>query len=365
MSLFSYDWRLKDGFPAKDILHHGSKVFSWFAGSGGSTMGYKLAGYDVLGMNEIDKSMAANYIHNHQPKYSYIEDIRVFKQRAKSGTLPDELYDLTVGDGSPPCSQFSHASGVIREKEWGKVKKFREGQAEQRLDDLFFHFLEVQSYLKPKFIITENVKGIIQGKAKRISAEILQTFKTIGYKVQWFLMKGDKMGIPQRRERVFFIGVRNDIAALLPIDPTNMFNTFPMIDLTFNERPIYYREIADYKGKRITEHRMKGWLCRKPEDRRLADSKLRAGLKHTDKTTFYLRPDCIPQTIVSKGTHGAVCYDKPLNMSKTEMEKIGSFPSDYEYVKINADYSIGMSVPPVMMAQIAYRIYQQWIQRLN
>ena len=57
---FPFKWYLKDGYPAKGIKKHGLKVFSCFACGGGSTMGYKLAGYDVLGCNEIDKKIIAN-----------------------------------------------------------------------------------------------------------------------------------------------------------------------------------------------------------------------------------------------------------------------------------------------------------------
>ena len=126
----SYDWTLKDANFTKDK----GKVFSCFACGGGSTMGYKLAGFDVLGFNEIDPRMAECYIKNHNPKYAYIEPIQEFKNR---DDLPGELYNLDILDGSPPCSSFSIAGN--REKDWGKKKKFTEGQAEQVLDTLFYN----------------------------------------------------------------------------------------------------------------------------------------------------------------------------------------------------------------------------------
>lgn len=77
---------------------------------------------------------------------------------------PKELYNLDILDGSPPCSTFSLAGE--REKNWGKSKKFREGQAYQVLDDLFFEFIKLAEKLKPKIIVAENVKGILMGNAK-------------------------------------------------------------------------------------------------------------------------------------------------------------------------------------------------------
>ena len=119
---FPYKWTLKDAVFTKDK----GKVFSCFACGGGSTMGYKLAGFDVLGCNEIDPKMIEAYKANHNPKYAYLEPIQTFKLRTD---LPDELYNLDILDGSPPCSSFSMAGN--REKDWGKDKVFREGQAEQ------------------------------------------------------------------------------------------------------------------------------------------------------------------------------------------------------------------------------------------
>lgn len=99
---------------------------------GGSSMGYKLAGFDVIGCNEIDHRMMYAYCQNHNPKFPFLEPIQTFKDRQD---LPPELYNLDVLDGSPPCSTFSVAGS--REEAWGKMKHFREGQAAQVLDTLF------------------------------------------------------------------------------------------------------------------------------------------------------------------------------------------------------------------------------------
>jgi len=93
---FPYKWQLSDGYPSRGIDYHGKKVFSTFACGGGSTMGYKLAGYDVLGCNEIDPQMMKVYQNNHHPKYSYLDDIREFRKR---NDLPQELYELDILDG--------------------------------------------------------------------------------------------------------------------------------------------------------------------------------------------------------------------------------------------------------------------------
>src|SRR5574344_1659092 len=90
---FPYNWTLKDANFTKDK----GKVFSCFSCCGGSTMGYKLAGFDVIGCNEIDKRLVNIYDLNHHPKMKYVEPIQTFRLR---DDLPEELYHLDILDRS-------------------------------------------------------------------------------------------------------------------------------------------------------------------------------------------------------------------------------------------------------------------------
>ena len=101
------------------------------------------------------------------------------------------LNDLDILDGSPPCSSFSIAGN--REKDWGKDKKFREGQAEQVLDTLFFDFIDLAKELQPKVVIAENVKGLLMGKAKEYVKEIYRQFDGTGYYCQHWLLDASEI----------------------------------------------------------------------------------------------------------------------------------------------------------------------------
>ena len=130
---FNYKWTLKDSAFTKDK----GTVFSTFSGGGGSSMGYLLAGYNIIGCNEIDKRMMNCYKSNlPKCKYYYLESITKLVKRKN---LPLELFNLDILDGSPPCSSFTNAGK--RSKYWGVQKKFLEGQEEQVLDTLFFEFI--------------------------------------------------------------------------------------------------------------------------------------------------------------------------------------------------------------------------------
>lgn len=183
-----WKWELKD---LDEVEKNGKKVFSCFACGGGSSMGYKLAGYEVLGGVEIDPKMNKMYVNNLNPKHNYLMDIREFN---KLDNLPEELYNLDVLDGSPPCTTFSMAGE--REEGWGKLKKFKEGQVEQTLDDLSFVFIDTVRKLRPKVVVMENVEGILMGEAWGYVQKIYKQFKEIGYHCQHFLLRGETMGVP-------------------------------------------------------------------------------------------------------------------------------------------------------------------------
>jgi len=340
MHLFPYKWYLKDGYPSKNIQPNNYNVFGTFICGGGSTMGYKLAGFNHLGGVEIDPKIAKVYQLNHKPKHLFLEDIRHFVKRSD---IPQELYNLDLLDGSPPCSSFSMAGN--REKDWGKKKVFKEGQAEQVLDDLFFEYIELAKKLKPKIVLAENVKGLIQGNAKLYVKKIFKAFDEAGYNVQLFLLNAASMGVPQKRERVFFIGHKKEFA-------------LPKLKLEFNEKAVLFGEIVELNAIRpdINRSYINKWKNTKEGENPKAKSGNTFGFMY--KTS----PTSVVSTITSGGTN--CFYLEPKELTQNEYCQIGTFPLDYNFKNIEPKYLIGMSVPPVMTAQIANQIRIQWLDRL-
>jgi DNA (cytosine-5)-methyltransferase 1 len=353
---FPYEWTLKDANFTKDK----GTVFSCFACGGGSTMGYKLAGFDVVGCNEIDPKMMEAYVTNHKPKYSFLESITTFKKRKD---LPKELYNLDILDGSPPCSSFSMAGN--REKDWGKEKKFREGQADQVLDTLFFDFIDLAKELQPKVVVAENVKGLLMGSAKQYVIEIYKQFDEAGYYCQHFLLDASKMGVPQRRERVFFICLRKDLAAQF-LHQADMFTLLPKLEMNFNEKGIKYKDLKNGKlGKRLTADTIKIWNERLPFDQDLGAIHERLTGKAKRFQVKFIDDEMVPKTIAAGSDSVPIRRDYPNRINNVELKKIGTYPLDYDFNKLKPEYLIGMSVPPVMTAQIATNIFEQWLNKLK
>lgn len=324
--MFNYQWNMTE-YPEKN----GYTVMSTFACGGGSTMGYKLAGFDVVAANDIDPQMKRVYEANHHPKQYFLEDIRSLIVRT-------DLPQVDILDGSPPCSVFSTAGN--READWGKEKKFREGQNDQTLDDLFFHFITLAKQMQPKIVVSENVKGLLQGNAKGYVKQIFQAFDQAGYDTQLFLLNSATMGVPQRRQRVFFISRRKDLK-------------LPMIELNFNEPPIPFNQVSDNSdtNNNLSKIDHYYWFNSKPGGavgRFFARKKL--VLNEVSNTIAASKRHCHP-------TH-------PRTLNDIELLRIGAFPQDYNFMGISANYLIGMSVPPVMMANVAEQVKKQWLDKI-
>ena len=338
--LFPYKWYLKGGYPAKGIEKHGLTAFGTFICGGGSSMGYKLAGYNHLGGVEIDTKMSELYQKNHNPKYLFTEDIRAFNKR---DDLPEELYNLDLLDGSPPCSSFSLAG--VRERDWGKQKKFAEGQALQTLDDLVFVYCDAILKLRPKVAILENVKGLIQGNAKPYANKIIAKLEAGGYDVQLFLLDASLLGVPQKRERVFFIARRKDLS-------------LPPLKIEYLNKRITWREVLDCVPK-------EGDIAPAFSDLYIGYKMMATKTVGKFSSGYGVQKLHLPaSTVVAGGAQPLPHPYKSRPISKNENILIQSFPLDYDFGTFKKYwYVLGMSVPPVMMANLSYQIYKQLLSK--
>lgn len=340
---FPWKWYLSD---LAKVKKNGLTVFSCFSCGGGSSMGYKLAGYDVIGNVEIDPRVMEVYRKNNHPKHPYLMDVRDFL-KIPDADLPEELFHLDILDGSPPCSVFSTAGE--REKGWNKEKVFREGQAKQKLDDLFFYFIRIAEKLKPRVVIAENVSGLLKGNAKGYVNEIFKAFDAAGYKTQLFLLNAAFMGVPQKRERCFFIAQRKD-------------QGFKKLKLQFAEKPILFGEVRSEQGIFVDPNSIAGKMLknRTRDDKDLGDISKRLRGRASGFLQKIDWDDCIAHTNVS-GSESYRGFDG-MRQSLQDKRNIQTFPQDYDFIDQDVNFITGMSVPPVMMAQVSAEVYNQWLK---
>ena len=200
----------KDLKEIEQVPYNGYTAVGLFVGAGGSCTGVRAAGVKIVSVNEFIPAAKECYEKNHKGVPVLLEDIRNItgQDLLKLG----EVDKVDIVYGSPPCASFS--SNGLKENAWGREKKYSD--TVQRVDDLFFEFIRVVDEIKPKVVIAENVKGLTQGESSKMLVKIRKEFRKIGYRIDCKVLDASKFGVPQKRERLIFIGVRKDLG----ISPT-------------------------------------------------------------------------------------------------------------------------------------------------
>tara|TARA_R110000824_G_scaffold69201_2_gene178292 strand:+ start:1938 stop:3002 length:1065 start_codon:yes stop_codon:yes gene_type:complete len=328
------------------------KVVSTFSGCGGSSLGYKLAGLNVVWANEFVEAAQEVYKLNHKNTILNKEDIRTLAAENILNETKLDVGEIDILDGSPPCASFS-MSGQ-RQKGWNKIRSYSD--TNQYVDDLFFEFLRIAKGLQPKVIIGENVKGLVTGKAKGYFKLILQEFKDIGYNVKAKVIKCDRLGVPTMRERLIFVATRND----LNIEPV------------FPKPKNYKRIVADayideIKGEYKTMNPFLKPLWARAVKENIS-SIAEISKKYYNKDTYYSHRIVLPHnscnTLTTRITHYHHKYPRTLTIP--EIKAISSFPEDF---KLTGNFSkqwerIGRAVPPFMMKEVALAIKKDILYKL-
>lgn len=166
------------------------KAISLFSGAGGMDVGFEAAGVNVVLANEIDKTAAKTYAANHPDTELLVDDINNIFSRLSEFKGTDLIF------GGPPCQGFS----VI-----GKMNP------EDVRSQLIWSFLKAVEIVKPRAFVMENVKALAYiSKWKDVREEYIRQANQLGYGCVPFIINAAEYGVPQKRERVFFVGIRND-----------------------------------------------------------------------------------------------------------------------------------------------------------
>lgn len=338
---------------------NGYKVVSTFSGCGGACLGLEMAGFEVLWANEFVTEARATYEANHPGVIVDGRDIREVTGRDILDAIGLQVGEVDLFEGSPPCASFSTAGK--REKGWGRVKAYSD--TAQRSDDLFFEYARLLGELQPRTFTAENVSGLVKGKALCYFKEILVALRSKGYAVEAKVLDASWLGVPQARQRLIFVGVRNDLVDKFQVRPAH-------------PKPLAYRyglrDVLDMStaithdaetGMDVTLHR---YAISAAWDR------TRQG--EIDRRYFSLiKPrlsDPSPTITASAGSVGAAGPVHPTQRRKFTLEEVrllSSFPRDFLLTGTFEQRweRIGRSVPPFMARAIGEAIRDSILARVT
>ena len=342
-------------------------VISTFAGGGGSSTGYRLAGGKILCINEFVQEARNTYAENYPDTPILPDDIKELTGQDLLDAAGIKAGEVDILDGSPPCSAFSMAGAVVQggghTKGFGKTKKYSDGKKVENIEDLFFEFLRVAEEIKPKVIVAENVAGLMMGEAKQYYYKITNTFEKIGYDVSSMVLDSSHYGVPQTRKRVIFIAVREDVTEAVGLTFMNIAGIFPdkfseaitcgdaFSDLVYDEEEI----------KMLTEKFAKGSHFETASKMPLDPEKVLTGCDYHPKGHHFnmkrISRHKPSPTITASG--GCIHWSEMRKLALCESQRAMSLPDDFKLTGKWEQRSerMGRMVPPLMMKAVADAVY--------
>ena len=371
---------------------------SFFAGGGGSSAGYKLAGGDCKFVNEFQQVAVDTYLTNWPDTPHICGDIKNVTGKQIMEMTGIKEGELDILDGSPPCPPFS-MSGTKQEG-WGK-EKTAYGMKQKNIEDLTWEVIRITGEMKPKVVICENVKGLTMDYASEHLQRMVNDFEAQGYTTVWKVLKGQEQGVPQKRERVFIVSIRNDVMDDIGMPFMCINNVFPEPEKEF---ATIQDAIGDLKhdnenaseAYELVEAMKKGakwkWLKRLPKnpdrvvsvgddvvgpwyDKVIAHRK-KWGKTVPDKKHSFYQSRRVPwhqasHTLSEQGLQTSLAVhlhpEEDRVFTTKESARIMTLPDDYKLTgKLNEKLArIGLMVAPICMKYLADEIYKQIIEPYN
>jgi len=358
-------------------------VISTFAGGGGSSTGYRLAGGKILCVNEFVEEAQNTYRENYPDTPILPGDIKELSGKDFLDVVGLKEGELDILDGSPPCSAFSvagklsHSTDGKHSDGWGQTKNYSDGKMVENIEDLFFEFLRVADDIRPKIIVAENVKGLTIGEAKQYFNKINNTFEDIGYDVVAKVLDSRYFGVSQTRTRVIFIGLRNDITekaglnfmTINSVFPEQSVDVIPLKDALVGLE--YDAEEVDYLTKKFLNT---AYWKDTGSNMEIDPPKVLTGMDYHPKGHHFnlkrVSQYAPAPTLTAMGsndtTAGAFHWAEPRKLTIGELKRIQSLPDDFQLTgKWNQQSErIGRMVPPLMMKAIADSIYNKVLKEI-
>ncbi len=328
--------------PTRDELPepNGYRVASLFAGCGGTGYGYEMAGFKVVWANEFVPQAAKDHLANFPDTVLNTADIRSLDR--EFDVIREAWGDIDVLEGSPPCASFS-AIGK-GDEHWGKSKKYSD--TNQRTDDLFAEYVRALERLRPKVFTAENVPGLAQGRSVGVLRETLFAMQSLGYKVEMRRLDAQWLGVPQRRDRLWFMGVRDDLI-LPPEWPLPLTYRFSISDAWHDLAPQKVPKAARIQDQAIGR-----------EWERLPLGRWSGKYMNLMRVPLDMPCPAVTQRGGGGGVAAVTHPREPRKFTIPELKRICGFPDDFV---LSGTYAqsyerLGRAVPPPVAFHVAERV---------
>jgi len=317
-------------------------IVSLFSGCGGLDIGFKRASFNIIWANEYDSSIQSTYRRNHSGTILNTSDIRQLNPN-----------DIPASDGiigGPPCQPWSEA---------GRKLGFQDERGQ-----VFLYYIRVLETKRPLFFLIENVPGMLSAKHKSSLDYIMEKLTSAGYNVYYNLLNAMHFGVPQDRERLFFVGIRNDITGVFRFPQAggcalqtlqDAIGDIKIPPIACDGRvtippplPNHHYYNGPYSPRYMARNRVRAW---NEQSFTIPASASNVPLHPQAPKMIYINPER-REFVKEKES----LYRR---LSVKECARIQTFPDDFEFIydDIRDGYKmVGNAVPPKLAESIAIQI---------
>lgn len=329
-----------------------------FAGAGGLAIGLEMAGFNNIGLIEIDKDACKTLKHNRSSWNVINHDIMELVSYDLCKYFEINKGELDLISGGSPCQSFSYA---------GKKLGLEDSRG-----NLFYSYVEFLKQLQPKCFLFENVKGLLTHNKGNTFSLILRYFENCGYTLQYKVLNANDYGVAQKRERLIVIGIRKDLKDILKFNFPKKYKYKPILRDILLDVPVSCGAKYSKEKEAIFKLVPPGGYW-KHIDEKIAKRYMKSCWNMTGGRTGILRrlsmeEACLtiltsPQMKQTDRCHPL--YERPFSIR--ESARIQSFPDNWEFCgSINSQYrQIGNAVPCLLAYAIGKELYNSFYNKGN
>lgn len=338
------------------------KVIDLFCGAGGLSKGFEMAGFEVALAIDMWEDAVKTFNNNHQREVAQCINIHDLENEY----LESLKGEITGVIGGPPCQGYS----TVGTRDINDPR-----------NHLYLEYCRVVEKISPEFFLIENVKGLITLNKGSFKEDILNRFAKLGYNVEYKILNSADFGVPQNRQRAFFVGIKNDKF------------TFPEKN---NEKITTYDAISDLPSLESMDDNVENYICEIQNEYQLLMRKNTKGIfnheptRHTEQTKSIISmiPDGgkisdLPEeywnvrkynkafqrmnsqkqsNTIDTGHRNYFHYKENRVPSVRESARIQSFPDDFVFLgsKTSQYKQVGNAVPPLLSYALAKEIKKHY-----
>lgn len=341
------------------------KIIDLFSGVGGLSLGFEWAGFESVAAIDFWDDAIKTFNHNRSNKVGMTVDIKKFNDNVLPKLIKTHKIDGVIG--GPPCQGYSTARLSNITEKVHEINKER--------NHLYLEFFRTVKLVKPKFFVIENVRGIVTANKGMFVKDIIKRFGGIGYEVEFQILNASDFGVPQNRQRVFFVGLQKHKFSFPPKKTLKISTKEAICDIIkadenkiqkYSIEPLNdFQKLMRKKSKHLLNHEITihseqtaSVISLVPDGGNIKSLPASFWEIRRYNKAFQRMNSKLPSNTIDTGHRNYFHYSENRIPTARESARIQSFPDNFEFIGTKGSQykQIGNAVPPLLANALAKKI---------